>query len=186
MADPARLTLINLGCGKRWVADWRNVDGGGRVKRTWLRATRALRSIGVPDRLVPPIARRYPRDVVILDLEKTPLPFATGSASVIFSQYALEYLSTAHTRRLLRDCARILAPGGLDPTLPDGHRRGDRSLSGRPGGRRLPGAGAGRPRSNVAIPGSRWRRAHEAIRPAPARRWPSTTVRSSITDVAVD
>jgi predicted SAM-dependent methyltransferase len=113
VANPGRLLRINLGCGVRWVDGWSNLDGGGRVKRTWLRAMRSARSIGVPDGVLPTMLRRYPRDVVLWDMQQTPLPYEDGSASIIFSQYSFEYLSTDHTRKVLKDCARILAPGGL-------------------------------------------------------------------------
>lgn len=113
MADHIERGRINLGCGRRWVEGWSNLDGGNWIKRFTLRATKWLRSVPLAERLLPIRLRHAPRDVVVWDLHRTPLPFATGSADVIFSQYALEYLTTDATRRLLRDCRRILVAGGL-------------------------------------------------------------------------
>lgn len=98
---------INLGCGNLWKADWENLDGGFA---TWFFWCRRLPLLG---RLVPRTTQRYPRNLVIHDLRKPPLPFRDGSASVIFSGSVLEYLTGDETLALLRDCRRILRPGGL-------------------------------------------------------------------------
>ena len=98
---------INLGCGARWDPGWRNVDGGPWTRFHW------LRSIPESERLLPSALRRYPRDLIRWDLRRTPLPFRDGSASVVFSQYVLEYLSTDEALRILRDCHRLMEPGGL-------------------------------------------------------------------------
>jgi len=104
---------INLGCGARWKSTWSNLDGGSRAKRLWLRALRAVRAIPVVDRLLPAKFRQYPKDVVVWDMLRLPLPYRTGSASVMFSQYSFEYMRTEHMQAVLNDCRRILAPGGL-------------------------------------------------------------------------
>jgi SAM-dependent methyltransferase len=98
---------INLGCGARWQAGWKNVDGGPPARLVWLRRLRVF------DRLLPRITRLMPQDVLVVDLRRTPLPFEDRCASVIFSGYVLEYLTREETERLLRDCLRILQPGGL-------------------------------------------------------------------------
>jgi predicted SAM-dependent methyltransferase len=98
---------INLGCGNLWKADWRNLDGGP--------AARLMLFRGIPllNRLLPRTTRQYPRDLVVHDLRKTPLPFPDQSAASIFSGYAFEYISVTQTRAVLKDCWRILKPGGL-------------------------------------------------------------------------
>jgi hypothetical protein len=98
---------INLGCGERWLPGWRNVDGGPWTRLHWLQAT------PIPDRLLPSTVRRYPRDLVRWDLRHVPLPFATASASIVFSQWVLEYLTTEESAAILRECRRILRPDGL-------------------------------------------------------------------------
>jgi SAM-dependent methyltransferase len=107
------LLKINLGCGARWKSTWSNLDGGSRAKRLWLRALRALRAIPVVDRLLPAKFRQYPKDVVVWDMLRLPLPYPTGSASVVFSQYSFEYMRPEPMQAILDDCRRILAPGGL-------------------------------------------------------------------------
>jgi predicted SAM-dependent methyltransferase len=42
-----------------------------------------------------------------------PLPFADCSASVVFSQWVLEYLTLEEAMRTLNDSRRVLTPGGL-------------------------------------------------------------------------
>jgi SAM-dependent methyltransferase len=98
---------INLGCGSRWKADWENLDGG-----PWAKLHR-LRSLQVFNSLLPATIRAYPRDLIVWDLRRLPLPFDDDSAAVVFSQYVLEYLSTDEALRVLMDCRRVLAPGGL-------------------------------------------------------------------------
>ena len=98
---------INLGCGIRFHQDWENVDGGPMA---WLSRLRALR---VLNWALPRRCFQYPRNLRVTNLRKVPLPFAADSAAVIFSGYCLEYLTPEETQRLLRDCYRILAPGGL-------------------------------------------------------------------------
>ena len=111
--DQAGGLMINLGCGARWMPTWRNLDGGSWAKRQWLRALRAVRAVPPVDRVLPAKLRQYPRDVVVWDMCRLPLPFATGSASVIFSQYSFEYMQRSEMQACLADCRRILRPGGL-------------------------------------------------------------------------
>jgi SAM-dependent methyltransferase len=98
---------INLGCGRRWKAGWKNLDGGPRAR------VFRLRRLKIFNWLLPKACLGYPPDLIVADLRRTPLPFADNSASVVFSGYALEYLTAAETEAVLRDCHRILAPGGL-------------------------------------------------------------------------
>lgn len=98
---------INLGCGSLWKSDWRNVDGG---PLTCLLPLRKLRMLNF---LLPETVMTYPPDLVRADFRRMPMPFPNNSASVIFSGYCLEYLTRSESTRLLHDCFRILAPGGL-------------------------------------------------------------------------
>jgi SAM-dependent methyltransferase len=111
-ATPGSLN-INLGCGARWKSTWSNLDGGTRAKRLWLRAMRVLAAVPIVNRLRPAKLRQYPPDVVIWDMLRTPLPYPTASADVIFSQYSFEYMKQGPLQAILRDCRRILKPGGL-------------------------------------------------------------------------
>ena len=106
MANPNASLKVNLGCGGRWNAGWRNLDGGPWTRVLW------LRSLPVPERLLPAPTRRYPRDLIRWDLRRVPLPFEVFSA-VIFSQWVLEYLTVEEAVHTLTDCNRVLLPGGL-------------------------------------------------------------------------
>ena len=41
------------------------------------------------------------------------LPFPDASAEAIYSSHMLEHLSRAHASQFLRECRRVLAPGGI-------------------------------------------------------------------------
>ena len=82
-------------------------DGG-----PWTRLQR-LRSLPVLNRALPAAIRRYPVDLIRWDLRRVPLPFESGSASVIFTQWVLEYLTVDEALRVLAECQRVLEPGGL-------------------------------------------------------------------------
>lgn len=107
MVRTAEWLKINIGCGTRWKADWANLDGGPWTKLLW------LRSLHILDPILPATLRNYPGNLIAWDVRRLPLPFADNSASAIFSQYALEYLHPAEAMRCLRDCRRILVPGGI-------------------------------------------------------------------------
>ena len=42
-----------------------------------------------------------------------PLPFPAGSASAVFLEHVLEHFELSDAARLVRDCRRVLAPGGV-------------------------------------------------------------------------
>ncbi|MBF9059793.1 methyltransferase domain-containing protein [Rhodobacterales bacterium HKCCSP123] len=71
---------INLGCGGRYRRDWINMD------------------------FVP-----RPPHVMGHDLSK-PLPFAEGTADMIYASHVLEHFNRYDGLRLLKECHRVLAP----------------------------------------------------------------------------
>jgi predicted SAM-dependent methyltransferase len=73
---------LHLGCGKRVFAGWINIDG--------------FETEGVDLRW---------------DLRK-PLPFRDGAAAMIYSEHVLEHLEVHDAEALLRECHRLLRPGG--------------------------------------------------------------------------
>jgi SAM-dependent methyltransferase len=107
MTGGERLLRINLGCCNLYHPDWANVDWGPLA---WLSRLRALR---VLNWALPRQCFLFPRDLILANLRKPPLPFTDNSAAVIFSGYCLEYLTPDESQRLLGDCCRVLAPGGL-------------------------------------------------------------------------
>ncbi len=84
---------VNLGCGYRPLPGWINVD-----------------------------LARGPQVQVVCDLRQR-LPFASQSCSAIFSEHVIEHLSKSDGEALLRECFRILQPGGvLRLSTPDAGR----------------------------------------------------------------
>lgn len=99
---------LNLGCGHVQPSGWINADGSIRA---WL-ATHLgwLDQIGVRLGLLPPT--EFSRETVYVSLHK-PLPWATASASCIYMGEVLEHFTRADGERLLAECRRVLAPGGV-------------------------------------------------------------------------
>jgi SAM-dependent methyltransferase len=102
---------INLGSWKHAPEGWVNVDGSWNAwlsKRPWLR-----RAAGAA-RVLPERAREdeWPDNVVVHDLRKR-LPFGDGSAEAVYGSHVLEHLYLEEGARLLRECHRVLGPGGV-------------------------------------------------------------------------
>lgn len=81
--DRSKPLLLHLGCGPRRLEGWINADLAGRQKID-----------------------------LALDARKR-LPFPAGSLDAIFSEHLLEHLDYDEAERLLRECARVLKPGGV-------------------------------------------------------------------------
>jgi len=97
---------LHLGCGTRTPAAWQNVDAalGARLAkiaplRPLLRATGAFRL-------------DWSDGIVVHDLRR-PFPWPDASADAIYSSHTLEHLSKEDGECFLRECARVLAPGGV-------------------------------------------------------------------------
>jgi predicted SAM-dependent methyltransferase len=73
---------LHLGCGARIVPGWVNIDG---TRREGVDLWWDVRSC---------------------------LPFGDGAATAIYSEHLLEHLTKEDAIRLLRECHRVLAPGG--------------------------------------------------------------------------
>ena len=82
-ALPSSGLYLNLGSGYSPKPGWVNVD----------------------------VARGLEVDIV-WDLRR-PLPFANESCSAIFSEHVIEHVARTDAERLLRECYRVLQPGGV-------------------------------------------------------------------------
>ena len=123
--DPARSASIpdkgmqlNLGCGPYAEPGWINVDKSWTPRVTRIRPlVRVLARAGLLSEQQRDT--RWPREVMRRDLSK-PLEWHNGSARAIYSSHMVEHFERAEARRLLRECLRVLAPGGvLRLVLPD-------------------------------------------------------------------
>ena len=80
---PAKDLRINIGCGSRPLPGWVNLD-----------------------------AARGDKIDVVWDLRRG-LPFPAGSCAVVFGEHVIEHISRPDAERLLRECHRVLQPGGV-------------------------------------------------------------------------
>jgi SAM-dependent methyltransferase len=82
--------LVNLGCGRHFHPDWVNVDFVAR-----------------------------PPSVLKHDL-RTPLPYEDASFEVVYHSHLLEHFSRAFAPQFLKECCRVLLPGGrMRVVVPD-------------------------------------------------------------------
>jgi predicted SAM-dependent methyltransferase len=109
---------LHLGCGLNAVDGWLNVDGSWNARLAkFPRLRRALAGA----RIISPEAARVPwrADLRILDV-RDPLPFAAATFEAVYASHLLEHLYLADALRLLRECLRVLRPGGtLRLVVPD-------------------------------------------------------------------
>ena len=78
----SRPLLVNVGCGSVFHPDWENLDAHPAS----------------------PQVRRH-------DL-RAGLPYAGGSVDAVYASHVLEHLAPEEAERLVRECARVLKPGG--------------------------------------------------------------------------
>lgn len=101
---------LHLGCGLCSPSGWLNVDGSWRAvvaRHRWLE--RLLIVLGITPAKG---AGVWGTNVLRLNLVK-PLPFADASFTTIYSSHTLEHLYRDDARGLLRECFRVLLPGGI-------------------------------------------------------------------------
>ncbi|HEY6562611.1 MAG TPA: class I SAM-dependent methyltransferase [Polyangiaceae bacterium] len=87
--------LLDLGCGR------------GEFLHGFARAGFAVTGV---DRSRP-TQPRFSEPVLVADYEQQNLPFASGEMQVVFNKSVLEHLHDVS--RVLRECHRVLAPGGV-------------------------------------------------------------------------
>jgi predicted SAM-dependent methyltransferase len=104
------MNRLHLGCGKIAPEGWLNVDGSPNVLMgKWP----MFRGMLIKAKLLPQTAKAdYPSKIQRLNLAK-PLPFASNTFDFVYSSHTLEHLYLAQTQALLRECVRVLKPGGV-------------------------------------------------------------------------
>ena len=80
---PAKDLCVNIGCGSRYLPGWVNLD-----------------------------AARGDHIDIVWDLRRG-MPFPGESCSAIFGEHVIEHIPKADAERLLRECYRVLQPGGV-------------------------------------------------------------------------
>jgi predicted SAM-dependent methyltransferase len=101
--------LLNLGCGEQAHPEWTNVDFFPYmarytlpVVRTYVRRRAARRDVLTPEGV----------PVRFIDLRRG-IPFPDASFDVVYHSHMLEHLERATARAFLRECLRVLRPGGI-------------------------------------------------------------------------
>ncbi len=102
---------LHLGCGATTPSEWLNVDGS--LHAALARRPRT-RKVLTALRLIPRRegATQWSTSVVRHDLRK-PLPWADGAFRAVYASHTLEHLHLNEARQLLRECVRVLRPGGI-------------------------------------------------------------------------
>ncbi len=111
--------LINLGCGELVGDHWINVDSSPNVL-----LDNSPRLKGWLKKILPTSSRADKfRSARHLDLRKKKWPFASGSVDGIYGSHVFEHLTREAGEHVLRECFRVLKPGGrlrlLMPCLED-------------------------------------------------------------------
>ncbi len=102
---------LHLGCGSLTPAGWVNIDGSWNARLAkmprvrWLLRTAGILTQSQYDTVWSP-------NIFIHDLRK-PLPFPDGSASAIYAPHFLTELHFENAMRLLKECYRVIKPGGV-------------------------------------------------------------------------
>lgn len=98
--------VLNLGCGSQIGDGWVNVDYalGARLTK--------LPLFGALNRRLKIFKFDWDDRIYLHDLTKA-FPWASGSVDAVYSSHTLEHLSREDGRRFLRECHRVLKPGGL-------------------------------------------------------------------------
>lgn len=102
---------LHLGCGANTPAGWVNIDGSWNARLAKVpRVRKALRMAGVLSQAQ--YDAGWSPNIYIHDLRK-PLPFPEGSAQVVYSPHFITELYFEDAQRVLRECFRVLRPGGV-------------------------------------------------------------------------
>lgn len=103
--------LLHLGCGLTAPEGWLNVDVSWQVVLAqWPTLKRALVRLRLYPRTQADIP--WPANILRLDLRK-PLPFPDDRFVAVYSSHTLEHLFYEDAVRLLKECCRVLKPGGI-------------------------------------------------------------------------
>jgi predicted SAM-dependent methyltransferase len=102
---------LNMGCGLNAPKDWINLDASWNA---WLAKSPLLLKLLKLTNLLPEklLEIGWPTNVVIHDVRK-PLPFKSNSFEAVYSSHLLEHLYLNEAEELLKECFRILCPGGI-------------------------------------------------------------------------
>jgi predicted SAM-dependent methyltransferase len=102
---------LHLGCGSTVVPGWKNIDRSPNVllsKAPRLRSV--LGKVGVLTQQQ--AAATFPTGIIYADVRRR-IPFPDGVAQFVYSSHMIEHMVRADGIRVMREAARVLAPGGI-------------------------------------------------------------------------
>jgi predicted SAM-dependent methyltransferase len=105
------LLRLHLGCGSTVVAGWENID---RSPNVYLARVPALRPALRWARVITEeqASAVFPSGIVRHDVRRG-IPYPDASASHVYSSHMIEHMSRWQALAVVRECARVLAPGGM-------------------------------------------------------------------------
>jgi predicted SAM-dependent methyltransferase len=109
---------LHLGCANIAPPGWTNLDGSWNA---WMAGHPVLRGLLRVFRMLPPgqLDIAWPGNIRVHDVRRG-LPFPVGAFGAIYASHFLEHLHFEEARHLLRECFRVLQPGGfLRLVVPD-------------------------------------------------------------------
>jgi len=103
--------LLQLGCGLFAPPEWTNVDGS---LNAWLAQRPLLKKLVKMSRLMPraQLEVPWPNNIHIVDARK-PLPWPAETFDAVYASHFLEHLYRDQAQFVLRECFRVLKPGGI-------------------------------------------------------------------------
>jgi SAM-dependent methyltransferase len=107
-------TRINFGCGQSPTSEWINYDNSPAILLArWPLLTALLRRLRLINQTnLDFIAFCRSHAIGYADACR-PLPHATGSVDAIYTSHMLEHLFREDAETFLRECHRVLRPGGV-------------------------------------------------------------------------
>jgi predicted SAM-dependent methyltransferase len=102
---------LHLGCGSNVVDGWVNIDRSPSVQLAKVPGLRRLlRRVRILSKEQADAV--FPRGIVRADVTRR-IPVPDGSAEVAYSSHVIEHVSRWQALDMLRECTRVLRPGGL-------------------------------------------------------------------------
>lgn len=102
---------LHIGCGTTTPSDWINIDGSWNA---WIAKHSILHWILGVFHVIPmdKLTIQWNKNIFVHDVRKG-LPFRDNCFSAIYASHLLEHLYPDEAKELLRECGRVLKPGGV-------------------------------------------------------------------------